>query len=128
MTKKSTPHPKIGETPGPDDQPGVFCLILEEWFDVKPTQCKHPGCEPIKTTVNAFNYFITSGEAVQKVERLNQDAWKFAGRCKALLTALKKAKGESQYLEITSEDGMLVCRRKDPRNKTKRPDGEEQSI
>ncbi len=126
--KKSSPHPKIGETPGPDAVPGIYCLILDEWFSglIKKAYCGKTGCDKtIDATVNAFTYFITSGEAVKKAEQLNKDAWEYAGRCRALLAALKKARGESMYLEVTAEDGMLVCRRKDPRKA--RP-GPEESI
>lgn len=127
MAKKasSTPYPKIGDETDPSNI--IFCLLLEEWFDglVRKTNCKKGGCSSdLVTTVNAFNYFITSGEAVKKAEQLNKDAWEFAGKCRALLAALKKARGSSMYLEISVEDGVLICRRKDPRKKNT----EEESI
>ena len=131
MTKKTAPHTKIGDNPSPEDQPGVYCLLLDEWFGdlVKKTYCGKEGCNSnIDSTVNVFNYFITSGEAVKKAEQLNKDAWTYAGKCRALLAALKKARGDSMYLEITSENGMLICRRKDPRKPRGAPPAAEQYL
>lgn len=108
-------HPKIGDN-APDDQM-VFTLLLDEWFKglIKKTNCKGGCAGTIDSTINAFSYFITSGEAVKKAEQLDKDAWEFAGKCRKLLRALKKARGESMYLEVTYEEGVLVCRKKDPR-------------
>lgn len=124
MGKKtsSAPYPKIGDSSN-DDQI-VFCLLLDEWFGsvTKPVSCKKGCGSSINSTVNAFSYFITSGEAVKKAEQLNKDAWEFAGKCRALLAALKKARGSSMYLEVTIEDGLLICRRKDPRKRSQEED------
>lgn len=97
-----TKYPKVGD----DVESVVYYLTLEDLSSVDPKK-----------------YFETSGEAVAKAEKLDQDAWKLAGATRKLLNNLKKSRGESKYLEVTHEDmdgiRALVCRRKDPRGSKK---------
>lgn len=103
--RKTTRFTKIGNAPDEDDESGVFSLDLSDLKAVDPS-----------------SYFITSGEAVAKAERLDADAWILAGKCRKLLGQLKKARGDSKYLEVTHELGEIVCRRKDPRKRGKGAD------
>jgi len=88
----------IGEEPAEGANPKVFCLLLDELKTLDPR-----------------SYFVTSGEAVRKAEKLEKDVWALVSQCKKLVYRLKKARGESEYLEVTHEDGHIICRRKDRR-------------
>jgi hypothetical protein len=60
-------------------------------------------------------YFITSGEAIRKTERLCED---FAAALHAsgeLLIALKHLKGSAKYLETQWENDRLLLKQKNPR-------------
>jgi hypothetical protein len=60
-------------------------------------------------------YFITSGEAVKKTERLCADL-KYASEAAAkLLVALKSLKGDAKYLETQWEGSKLLLKQKNPR-------------
>lgn len=100
--EQNTKYPRVDS--GEDSQ--VYYLTLEDLFAIDPT-----------------TYFETSGEAVAKAEKLDQDAWKLAGLTRKLLNAVKKSRGDSKYLEVTHEDmdgvRALICRRKDPRGRKK---------
>lgn len=75
--------------------------------------------EDLLKPVNPSEYFITSGEAVEKSKRLDKDIWKLAGDCRKFLNFMKKVKGKAEYLEIGWEGGVLIMRRKDSRRKKK---------
>jgi|APFre7841882654_1041346.scaffolds.fasta_scaffold157201_2 hypothetical protein len=70
------------------------------------------------SAVNPAAYFITSGEATKKAERLVKDAYSLAVKARAFLGKLKKARGQREYLEVTHENGRLLVKSKDRRSKT----------
>ena len=67
-------HHQVGEEVG-DDIPTVYELKLEQhvpYIDPKKYGVNEKG-------VNPLDYFITSGDAVEKAKILERDLWKFAG-------------------------------------------------
>lgn len=95
-------------------------------------------------TVVPAQYFITSGDAIQKVLILNRDywaaagaarkllsgsknkkhakfcsdLWRMAGKCRVLLNKLRQVKGEHVFLETEwSPNRTIWCLPKDPRKK-----------
>lgn len=66
--------PKVGELIG-DPPPSVFELILEE--HVKFVDPKKYNLN--EKSINPANYFITSGDAVEKTKVMERDFWNFAG-------------------------------------------------
>lgn len=68
-------YPKIGE-PIKDDHPAVFELVVEEHVPfIDPVSY---GIKDVKG-VNPNDYFITSGDAVEKARVLERDLWEYAG-------------------------------------------------
>jgi len=85
----------------------VFQLILEDFFE---------------TDTNVFpavkEYFVTSGEAIAKIERLEKDAWKLAGDARRLKGLLVKARAEAKYLETGFDfERRLLLKKKNPRKR-----------
>lgn len=75
------------------------------------------------TGIDPKNYFVTSGEAVQKAKKLEEDIWLLAGKARKLRNLLEKARGSSTYLETEWTDGgRLLLKKKDPRNKKPKKD------
>lgn len=67
--------PKIGEPIG-DPPAAVFELVIKDHI---------PWVNPVdygldnRESVNPHDYFVTSGDAVEKAKILNTDLWRFAG-------------------------------------------------
>ena len=101
--KRCSPYPKVGEKAEITDQPGVYCLIIEDWIK----------------KFDPNYYFVTSGEAVEKAKAMEKAAWKLAGDAKKLVNALKLARASAKYLEATWESGNLILKQKNPRNKSR---------
>lgn len=153
-------YPKIGDRIV-GDHPAVFELVLDE--HVPFVDPKHYGIKN-EEGINPRNYFITSGDAVEKTKILDRDLWKYAGdtrkkayeiiasehniglqeaqkmyrdgtrpskpkrfsdyekalwsaagKARALLNALIKAKAENCFLETEWEHHRLLCIPKNPR-------------
>jgi hypothetical protein len=60
-------------------------------------------------------YFITSGEAVKKAEKLVQDVYSLAVKARAFRDKLIRCRGEKKYLETSRENGRLIIKSKNPR-------------
>jgi hypothetical protein len=70
---------KIGEPFEADDKPAVFQLIIEDHVDFV-----HPKKYGIRESfVDPKEYFVTSGDAVEKAKILERDLWKLAGRLRS---------------------------------------------
>lgn len=69
--------------------------------------------------VNPAEYFITSGEAVKKAEKLVQDSYSLSVKARAFRDKLKKTRGSHAYLETARESGKLLVKAKDPRKNNK---------
>jgi hypothetical protein len=60
-------------------------------------------------------YFITSGEAVKKAEKLCSDLKDALQVAKKLVTILKALKSDAKYLETQRDNDMLLLKQKNPR-------------
>lgn len=96
---------KLGEVRKEHQPDGIYTLIMKEFM----------------MPIDPNTYFITSGEAVAKAERLEKDIWLMAGKARQLKNLLKKARGPAVYLETERglEDQTIILKRKNPRNKDK---------
>ena len=106
--KRASRYPRVGETPQEGDPKGVWCLILEEHL------------HPIDTT----RYFLPTGEATEKMDKLIQDGLDFVKAARKLKRLLVKARADSKYLETGWENGVLVLKQKNlraPRKNKKKP-------
>lgn len=98
-----------------------FCRLGNEREDHQPEGVWELILSDFLSGVNPKDYFITSGEAVQKIKKLEEDAWALAGKVRKLRKILEKARGPATYLETEWVDGgRLLLKRKDPRNKKKK--------
>lgn len=98
------PYCKIGGKKQLHQPEAIFELTLSDFFS---------GAIDPKT------YFVTSGEAVRKAEQLEKDLWFAAGQARKLKNLLKTAREKAVYLETEWNDGRLILKRKNPRNKDK---------
>lgn len=91
--------------------------------------------------INPNDYFVTSGDAVSKAKFLEKEmwdlagsarkkfgtsrikkhkefvaaVWKAAGRCRAMVKTLEKARGDAIFLETEWINHQLICKPKNPR-------------
>lgn len=122
---------------------GTFQLVLSEWLEplIPPPGWNLPPLDPTE-------YYITSGDAVQKAEQFRKDAYTYAGKAVKVLNrldripsnkeiafgkkcwsvvakanllkkALLHAKGSAVFLETEWDQGRLICIPKNPRLKNK---------
>lgn len=75
--------------------------------------------------VDPHQYFVTSGEAVRKAEKLVQDVYSLAVKARTFRDRLKKARSTKKYLETCRDNGLLIVKRKDPRFKEEKEEKEE---
>lgn len=100
--KRSSKYPKLGEAECND---GACCVIVSEYL----------------TTLDPSKYFITTGEALEKMDKMLNDATEFIVQAKKLRKLLLKARSDSQYLETGWEDGVLILKQKNLRKPKVRP-------
>ena len=86
----------------PHQPKGVWHLDLE---------CFHESLKVIDPKA----YFITSGEAVRKTERLCEDLRNALQAAELLQIVLKSLKGSAKYLETQWESNRLLLKQKNPR-------------
>lgn len=91
-------YPKLDDH---DSNRGVCCVIVSEYLK----------------TLDPERYFLTTGEAIQKMDALINDANDFLKAAKKLKKAMLRAKSSSKYLETGWEDGILVLKQKNLRIK-----------
>lgn len=96
------PYAQLGDEPLPGQPKGVWDITdtLNELKSVDPKE-----------------YYITSGEAVKKAEKLVKDAYALAVKARAFREKLKKARGIKKYLETAHDNNRLCVKCKDPRYK-----------
>lgn len=95
------PIAKLGDDPLPGQPKNVWVL---------------PDLKTELAAVDPAAYFVTSGEAVKKAEKLVKDVYALATKCRAFRDKLKKARGIKKYLETARDDqGRLLIKGKDPR-------------
>jgi hypothetical protein len=80
-----------------------------------------PDIEKSFPTICPKNYYVTSGEAIQKTDRLLSDVQKLLKNLTEFRKSLLKTKGDNAYLELTKcEDGVFsgnIVARKNPKVK-----------
>jgi len=65
--------------------------------------------------INPRDYYTTSGEAIQKTQKLIDDTKKLLLETKSFLNKLIKSKGQKKYLESSWDDNKLLVKAKNPR-------------
>jgi hypothetical protein len=111
-------------------KPGIDILDTEPYakfnqkfmpLDPLPGQPKDtwllPNIKEILPAIDPSSYFITSGEAVKKSEKLVKDVFALSNHCRQLRDGLRKARGIKKYLELNHDGGYVLVRGKDPRIK-----------
>ena len=66
--------------------------------------------------IDVLGYFITSGEAVKKCDKLQHDLSVLAHKARILRDQFIKIRGNYDYLECTHEKGLLLIKRVNRRN------------
>lgn len=102
--RRASKYPKLGEA---DCNDGVCCVIVSEHL----------------SALDPARYFVTTGEAIEKMDKMLADAAEFIVRAKKLRKLLVKARSDSQYLETGWEDGVLILKQKNLRKPKVRPHG-----
>lgn len=97
------PYAYLGDEPLPDQPKDIW--------EVPPISKSLPAIDPAA-------YFITSGEAVDKAEKLVKDLYSLAVKARAFRDCLKKSRGKKKYLETTRENKRLLVKAKDPRKRS----------
>lgn len=73
---------RIGEKINGDDNPSVFELKIDDFVSLKhPASYSLPHDTP---HINPVDYFITSGDAVEKAIVLEKDMWELAGNVRTI--------------------------------------------
>ena len=104
----------------PYQEPEQYCKLGNHRKEHQPDGIFHLVMKDFMTPIDPNTYFITSGEAIAKAEKLEKDIWTMAGKARQLKNLLKQARGPAVYLETEWNDGRLLLKRKNPRNpKTK---------
>jgi len=90
-------------------------------FEQLPGQPKDvwqlPNIKEDMPAIDPSSYFITSGEAVKKAEKLEKDLFALAIKARFFKHKLKKARGAKKYLELARDDNRHLIKAKDPRIK-----------
>lgn len=103
------PYAKLGNEPLPGQPKGVWEL---------------PDIKTHLPVIDPSSYFITSGEAVKKADKLVEDLYSTTAKARKFRDELRKARGTKKYLE-TSRDGFRhLVKAKDPRIKANKNETE----
>ena len=97
-------------------EPEQYCKLGNPRKEHQPDGIFHLVMKDFMSAIDPNTYFITSGEAIAKAEKLEKDIWLMAGKARQLKNMLKKARGPAVYLETEWNDGRLLLKRKNPRN------------
>ncbi len=93
----------------------------EENLDKPKTVWIFPDIANTIPAVDPSKYYVTSGEAIAKTDKLISDLNSTLALAMILKEKLIQARGASKYLELTKcEDGSYsgnICARKDPKKK-----------
>jgi len=96
------PYAKLGNEPLPGQPKDVW--------EIPDIKTELPAIDP-------HSYYITSGEAVKKAEKMVQDCCVLLGKARAFRDKLRAARGVKKYLETSRDNERLLCKAKNPRNK-----------
>jgi hypothetical protein len=99
----------------------TYCRLGLEKQDHHPDDVWELVVSDFVQAIDPKQYFITSGDAVQKSKRLVEDFKTMTDAAIKFNKLLMKAKGPATYLETewTAVHGLLI-KRKDPRSKKKK--------
>lgn len=101
-SEDETEYCTIGKTRREHHPKNVFELVVEEHI----------------TAIDPKRYFMTSGEAVAKAAKLEQDLWQAAGQARKLLKLLTEARGDAKWLESSwNGERRLILKKKNPRKR-----------
>lgn len=110
----------------PDEDDGrIYCLVGDEPKDHHKKDVFELRLDDFFEDNNLFpavkEYFVTSGEAIAKTEKLERDAWKLAGESRRLLRILKETRASAKYLETGFDaNRALLLKRKNPRKRKRK--------
>jgi len=114
------PYAKLGNDPLPGQPKDVWIM---------------PDLKTYLPAIDPHSYFITSGEAVKKAEKLVKDVYALATKCRAFRDKLVKARGIKKYLETVRDPSLsnkdletssgLLIKSKNPRSRKEEDEGEE---
>ncbi|MBD3407280.1 MAG: hypothetical protein GF411_14275 [Candidatus Lokiarchaeota archaeon] len=96
-----------------------FAMLGDEPVGGQPKKVWEVPIDQYKA-IDPRQYFVTTGEAIIKIDQLIGDLKNLQSNIKKLRTRLLKAKSESKYLETAWEQNKLIVKRKDPRRKSLR--------
>ena len=96
-----------------------FAMIGDDPIEGQPKKVWEIPIEELNVVVPK-DYYVTTGEAVKKLDVLIEDTQELLKQAKRLKKKMLQSKGESVYLETSWVDHTLICKRKDPRNKNKK--------
>jgi hypothetical protein len=97
-----TKYAKIGESPAEHQPKKTWYATIDDLKTICPR-----------------DYFVTTGEAIVKIDYMIGQVKKLLVDAKKLRKNMVKSKSTSKYLETSWEDGILILRRKDSRPKEK---------
>ena len=102
MERKSK-YATLGNEPEQGQSKKAWILEIEEYKKIDPRY-----------------YFITTGEAIVKVDVLLDDLKELTKEVKKLKKECEKIKGDSDYLETCWEDNKLILKKKEKRSRSAR--------
>lgn len=93
-----------------------FAMVGSEAIGGQPSKVwQFPNLDETIPPIQASRYFITTGEAIQKMDKLIEDIRERLKAAHKFRKQLSVNKGASKYLETTREGSTLLCKQKDPR-------------
>ena len=104
-------------------QAADYAIVGEEPTDDQPKKCWKVLIDEYKG-VNPRDFFITTGEAIVKLDHTIKCTRNLLESLKKLRAKMIKSKSTSKYLETSWDDGILVVKRKDVRSKEKEEEKE----
>jgi hypothetical protein len=117
ILKPQQPQPQ--PQPQPQNQykePDQLCKLGNKREEHQPDGIWELVLSNFISPIDPKKYFVTSGEAVQKAKKLEEDIWSLAGKARSLRKLLEKARSPAVYLETEWMDGSrLILKRKNPR-------------
>lgn len=98
-------------------EPQLYCKIGQRRQEHQPEDIFELAIMDFLKAIDPKMYFVTSGEAVQKARKLEEDLKYQATQARKLRILLEKAKGPAKWFETEwNSSGQLILKRKWPRN------------
>ena len=69
------------------------------------------------SAIDPKTYYITSGEGVRKADKLVRDLYSAAVRARSFKRKMEKARGSAKFLETCREDGRLLVKQKNQKER-----------